>query len=212
MQFGHFLTILSELDGRSLPGIESHQKMIPKERNIPSMDKIKRSNPKKAGVMALFYPGDQAETHFLLTLRANYPGTHSSQISFPGGKIEKGDKDLAHTALRETCEETGVDPKAITIKKALSEMFIPPSNFLVQPYLGFSHTQPKFKPNHEVEKIIQVRLSDLLNDDAIGIKNLTTSYMKKIDVPCFYFDQNVVWGATAMMLSEIKDLIKLSFH
>jgi 8-oxo-dGTP pyrophosphatase MutT (NUDIX family) len=212
MQFGRFLSILSELEAHPLPGIEAHRKMIPELRTIPSMQEINRSQPSQAGVLALFYPDREKETRFLLTLRASYPGKHSSQVSFPGGKQEEGDPDLAHTALRETYEETGVDPKSIVIKKSMTKTYIPPSNFLVSPFLGLCPSKPQFRPNHEVSEIIQVKLSDLLDERTLDIKNLSTSYMESIDVPCFRFEGHVVWGATAMMLSEIKELIKLSFH
>ncbi|MCK5678858.1 MAG: coenzyme A pyrophosphatase, partial [Flavobacteriaceae bacterium] len=76
-------------------------------------------------------------------------------------------------------------------------------------FLGILNYTPKFTFNHEVEKVIEVKLSDLLNDESITIKNLSTSYMKNIDVPCYKLNNYTVWGATAMMLSEIKDLLKL---
>lgn len=212
MQFGRFLSILSQLESHPLPGIEAHRKMIPEIRTIPSLDEVQSYQPSPAGVLALFYPDREKETRFLLTLRASYSGTHSAQVSFPGGKREAGDPNLAYTALRETSEETGVHPKSIVIKKSMTETYIPPSNFLVSPYVGISSVMPDFKPNHEVKKIIQVKLKDLLDDSTIGLKNLSTNYMENIDVPCFHFDGHVVWGATAMMLSEIKELIKLSFH
>ena len=212
MEFGRFLEILSHLDRQPLPGIDSHHKMIPKVRMIPSEDEIRRSNPSRAAVLALFYPDSVRQTRFLLTLRATYPGAHSSQISFPGGKYDDSDLDLVRTALRETREETGVQAEQIVIKRSLSETYIPPSNFLVRPYLGYTKSMPDFVPNHEVKQIIEVKLSDLLSERSVGNKNLSTSYMKNIEVPCFLFNDHVVWGATAMMLSEIKDLIKLSFH
>jgi hypothetical protein len=78
--------------------------------------------------------------------------------------------------------------------------------------MGISSEMPEFRPNHEVREIIQVKLQDLLDETTLGLKNMSTSYMENIDVPCFHLDGHVVWGATAMMLSEIKELIKLSFH
>ena len=212
MEFGRFLEILANLDRKALPGIDSHHKMIPKVRMIPSEEEIRRSNLSKAAVLALFYPDTAKQTRFLLTLRASYRGAHSAQISFPGGKYDESDHDLLRTALRETCEETGLKPERIVIKRSLSETYIPPSNFLVRPYLGYTNYMPDFIPNHEVKEIIEVRVSDLLSEKSVGSKNLSTSYMKDIDVPCFLLNDHVVWGATAMMLSEIKDLIKLSFH
>lgn len=212
MQFGDFLSILSQLETQQLPGIQAHRRMIPEIRTIPSIKEVERAKPSQAGVLALFYPDLDKETRFLLTLRASYPGAHSAQVSFPGGKQEAGDLDLAQTALRETCEETGVRPDSILIKKTMTRTYIPPSNFLVSPFLGVSSELPVFKPNHEVREIIEVKLRDLLDENTVGVKNLSTSYMENIDVPCFHFEGHIVWGATAMMLSEIKELIKLSFH
>ena len=94
----------------------------------------------------------------------------------------------------------------------MTETYIPPSNFLVSPFVGFTESRPRFRPNHEVKEIIEVKLADLLDEKSTGVKNLSTSYMKNIDVPCYYLENHMVWGATAMMLSEIKELIKLGFH
>jgi 8-oxo-dGTP pyrophosphatase MutT (NUDIX family) len=208
MEFESFLSLISNIDRGNLGGFLSHKKMIPKERiNFPQQ-KIKELNPKKAAVLALFYPDLNKETKFLLTLRANYEGTHASQISFPGGKFDVSDFDLKHTALRETFEEVGIESKKVKILKQMSDTYIPPSNFLVSPFIGLHYETPVFNYNHEVEQLIEVKLSDLLNDRTIAIKNLSTSYMKNIDVPCYILNNYTVWGATAMILSEIKDFLK----
>ena len=138
--------------------------------------------------------------------RASYNGTHSSQISFPGGKKDSDDLNLEATALRETEEEVGIDRMAIEILRPLTKTYIPPSNFWVSPFLGFIKTTPIFKTNEEVDFLIEVPLSDLLDKRSLSLENLSTSYMKNIDVPCFKLNNYVVWGATAMILSEIKDL------
>ncbi len=208
MEFDSFISLISKLEPIKLGGFSSHKKMIPKQRINYTQESINKLNPKKAGVLALFYPNSQKETYFLLTLRANYNGAHASQISFPGGKFEKSDENLKNTALRETFEEVGVNSKDIIIKKQMSDTFIPPSNFLVSPFIGLLNKTPKFKPNHEVSKLIEVKLADLLNNKTITTKKLSTSYMKNIDVPCFKLNNYTVWGATAMMLSEIKDLLE----
>jgi len=150
-----------------------------------------------------------AKTKFVLMLRSNYKGVHSSQISFPGGKKEKADNNLKYTALRETEEEIGVLKTDITIIRELTKTYIPPSNFWVTPFIGFVQATPTFTTNYEVEKIIEISISDLIDEKSLSYKNLTTSYMKNIDVPCFKLNNYTVWGATAMILSEIKDLLKL---
>ena len=212
MEFDHFLSLISKLNRSERNGVRSHLKMIPKERQMPNLDEIQNKEIKRAAVLALFYPGNKNETLFLLTLRANYHGTHAAQISFPGGKFEESDQSLKKTALRETYEEVGVSMDQVIIKTKLTDTYIPPSNFLVRPYLGFTTRKPEFITNHEVEQVIEVKLTDLLDDSMVTTKNLTTSYMKNIDVPCFRFNNQTVWGATAMMLSEIKDLIKENLH
>jgi len=206
MEFDQFLSLISKLKASNIGGFSSHSKMIPKERVVHNQDEIENKNPKKAAVMALFYPGALSETMFLLILRADYDGTHSAQIGFPGGKYEKSDRQLETTALRETYEEVGVTMDQIKVKKRMTDIYIPPSNFMVRPYLGVIESTPTFKTNEEVDDIIEVRLADLLDEAYVSSKNLTTSYMEKIDVPCFEFNNHTVWGATAMMLSEIKDL------
>ena len=208
MEFDQFLSLIPKLEDSKPGGFESHLKMIPKERIIPAPDVIRDRNPKKAAVLALFYPDKYNETIFLLILRADYDGTHAAQISFPGGKFEKEDLKLKTTALRETYEEVGVRMDEIKVKKRLTDIFIPPSNFIVSPYLGIIESTPEFNINQEVEAVIEVKLVDLLNESFVSTKNLTTSYMENIDVPCFKLNKHIVWGATAMMLSEIKDLIK----
>ena len=94
MEFDHFLSLISKLSHSEKNGVRSHLKMIPKERQLPDLDKIQNKELKRAAVLALFYPGIKNETLFLLTLRANYPGTHAAQISFAGGKFEESDQSL----------------------------------------------------------------------------------------------------------------------
>ena len=154
MEFDYFLSLISEIDESHLGGYDSHIKMIPKERKIFNPDDLKKVKPRKAAVLALYYPDKENFTKFLLILRASYDGTHSSQISFPGGKFEKTDEYLEKTALRETWEEVGIDMSQVEIRKRLTDTFIPPSNFLVSPFIGSIDSRPEFKTNHEVEEII----------------------------------------------------------
>ncbi len=170
---------------------------------------IKKKNPKKAGVLALFYPNESRSTNLLLILRKTYQGVHSNQIGFPGGKREKEDLDIMHTALRETHEEVGVPPQQVSIIKSLSEIYIPPSNFEVQPFIGlYEDPKPFVLQESEVESLVEVSLLDFMDDKKIFTQKLSTSYAKNIDVPAFKLNGYTVWGATAMMLSEIRELLK----
>jgi 8-oxo-dGTP pyrophosphatase MutT (NUDIX family) len=168
---------------------------------------IKRA--KKAGVLALFYPDKNWKTHFILILRNTYNGVHSAQIGFPGGKVEEQDASLEATALRETFEEIGVPKNAMEVVRKLSEVYIPPSNFYVQPFMAITTQTPQFiKQDHEVEAIIEVPLKHFFDDANVISQKVCTSYSVEVEVPAFHLNNFVVWGATAMMLSEIKDLLK----
>ena len=207
MKFYHFKNNIKKLSTIPLGGMEAQFKLAPKIRLRYKEENIQAQNPKKAAVLALFYPNERGETCFLLTLRASYKGTHSSQISFPGGRIENGDNNLKDTALRETFEEVGVDAREVIIIKQFSDVYIPPSNFLATPFMGYLNQMPSFTVNHEVASTIDVLVSDLLNELNLSSTKLSTSYSKNIEVPCFKLNDHIVWGATAMMLSEIRDLL-----
>jgi 8-oxo-dGTP pyrophosphatase MutT (NUDIX family) len=208
MNFKNFTQKIEELKIKELGGLKAQFKMAPKLRLQYDQDKIAANKPRKAAVLVLFYPNKNNETCFLLTQRASYKGTHSAQISFPGGKIENSDKNLEQTALRETLEEVGVLPSSVEIIRELTDVYIPPSNFLATPFLGFVSERPNFVLNHEVALEIEVLVRDLLDDETLSSVTLDTSYMKKMEVPCFRINNHIVWGATGMMLSEIKELLK----
>ncbi len=180
---------------------------------LDALKKLARKDiaPRKAGVMALFYPKENRETHLLLILRNTYPGVHSNQIGFPGGKQEDTDKNLLHTALRETEEEVGVPPSQVTVVRELSQLYIPPSNFEVQPYIGLYHeARPFVVDTTEVAALVEVSLNQFMDESIVKQKIMTTSYASSIAVPAFILNGYTVWGATAMMLSEIKELFKQS--
>lgn len=208
MDFSDFKNKITQLKTHPLGGINSQFKLVPEMRINISEEQIKSNNPRKAAVMALFYPNKREKATFLLTQRASYKGTHSAQISFPGGKYDQQDITMQETALRELEEEVGVLRNSVKIIRKLSETYIPPSNFMVTPFIGFLDKKPKLLANNEVAELIEIEATELLNEKNITSTVMETSYMKEIEVPCFKFSNYVVWGATAMMLSEIKDLIK----
>ncbi|WP_338378857.1 CoA pyrophosphatase [uncultured Flavobacterium sp.] len=209
MLFSEFIKYVPKIEKEKLLSTDAHAKMAPLERisflkEINYLDK----KPKKAAVLMLFYPKNEI-THLALIVRNTYPGVHSSQIGFPGGKVELEDLDLRHTALRETHEEVGVHPEKVTIIKPFSEIYIPPSNFLVYPFMGISHEELEFIPDlDEVKRVLEFPLSLFLDDTTISNVKMTTSYATDIEVPAFMVEKYVVWGATAMMMSELKENIK----
>ena len=209
MIFTDFLNYVPKIAKENLIGEEAHQKMSPPER-LAFVEKMDPAtfNPRKAAVLMLFYP-KKAETHLVLILRNAYPGVHSSQIGFPGGKVEEFDTSLEATALRETHEEIGIAPEKISIVKAFSELYIPPSNFAVLPFLGYSCEELIFIPDpREVFGIIELSLVDFLDEKNFTTQLMETSYMKEIELPVFKFGDKIVWGATGMMLNELKEVLK----
>jgi len=208
MKFEDFTKNITQLKKIQLGGVEAQFKLAPEMRLAYDDKKITANNPKIAAVLALFYPNNNNNTSLLLTKRASYNGPHSNQISFPGGKIEKSDNNLSQTALRETFEEVGVSQEKVEILREITNVYIPPSNFLVTPFIGITKTKPMFKVNSEVAEIIEISFLDLLDDNNIGTIQITNSYMKETLVPSFNINGSVIWGATAMILSEIKEVLK----
>lgn len=209
MKFDTFVEFLPKIEKEKLLAIIAHQKMAPRER-LSSLHSTYYAdkNPRKAAVLLLVYPKKE-EAHLVLIVRNAYEGVHASQIAFPGGKEEVSDLDLSYTALRETEEEVGISMQKIDIIRAFSEVYIPPSNFLVVPFFGIAKEEIQFSLNpHEVKEIIELPLATLLNDDILVEVKMNTSYADEMTVPAFRIDAHVVWGATAMMLNEFKELLK----
>ncbi|HAH54577.1 MAG TPA: coenzyme A pyrophosphatase [Flavobacterium sp.] len=209
MDFQNFLEYVPKLVNVPLPAKEAHFKMVPFERieNLKNQD-LKSLNPKTAAVMMLLYPKNQ-RTHLVLIVRNSYKGVHSAQIAFPGGKYEDNDENFQNTALRETYEEIGIHPNQIEIIMPFTNLYIQASNFMVYPFLGICKEEIVFVPDgNEVVNIIELPLHVFLNDNSIVTTNMSTSYAKNIEIPAFKINEHIVWGATAMMLSELKEVLK----
>lgn len=209
MLFTDFVKYIPKIEKEILLSTDAHIKMAPMERiSYLKEAQYMEKNPRKAAVLMLFYPKNKI-THLALIVRNTYPGVHSSQIGFPGGKVEEYDSNLQQTALRETHEEVGVHPEKVKIIKTFSEIYIPPSNFLVAPFMGISHEELLFNPDlEEVKRVLEFSIVDFLDEKSITKVKMSTSYATDIEVPAFMVDKYVVWGATAMMMSELKETIK----
>lgn len=209
MDFQDFLNYVPKIAKESLPGESAHLKMAPPERRaiLKTLD-FETLNLRKAAVMMLVYPKN-GKAQLALILRNSYKGVHSSQIAFPGGKVEPTDTSLEDTALRETHEEVGISREQITVVMPFSNVYIPPSNFMVYPFLGYATEEILFLPDPaEVAGMIEFPLADFLDDRIIVNNRMATSYSESIDVPAFKIGEHYVWGATAMILSELKEVIK----
>ena len=211
MRFIAFEKVITEINKLSLPGLETQLKMAPSFRkNLIESFKLAQKSAKLAAVLVLFYPSDKGETNLVLILRKVYKGVHSAQVGFPGGKPEIDDASLLDTALRETWEEIGVSSDKITVLRELTSIYIPPSNFQVHPFVGISNKPLKFKlQKSEVEAVIEVSVSDFLNDNYEVTSKISDSNGTIHSVPAFKLKGQIVWGATAMVLKEIKSMLNL---
>jgi 8-oxo-dGTP pyrophosphatase MutT (NUDIX family) len=191
-----------------LPGYDAHERMMPVTRKTIYRDVVIPDDAKKSAVLILLYPTADG-LHFPLIERTEYPGVHSKQIGLPGGSWEEEDADYIATALRETEEEIGVNRHQIEVIGQLSALYIPPSNFWVQPALGFVPQVPSFIPDpSEVASIIETPLAVLTDPATAGESKIQHSSGAYLTVPSYIIQGHVVWGATAMMLSELSRLME----
>lgn len=191
-----------------LPGEEAQYQMAPISRKRLSDFSDRIRTARKSAVLIVLYPnGDSINT--ILIQRPNYEGVHGGQIAFPGGKFEEADQTLSNTALREANEEIGIDTGNIQIIGNLTDLYIAPSNFLVSPYIGFTNELNELIPNnYEVSKIIHTDLFNLNKEEIKGIKSIEQSNGYKIKTPYYEIEGFTVWGATAMMISELNAIVK----
>lgn len=200
-----FLTLINKLEKglqQPLPGREGQIIMAPDPFEEERFE-LYSMHARKAAVLILIYPG-LSGSRIPFIKRQVYVGAHSGQVSLPGGKWEETDIDLETTALRETEEELGVEANRINIMGELTQLYIPPSNILVKPFVAFIENEPVFKPDpREVARLISCDFSSLLDYKIRKEKLLELKGGSKINAPYFAICNEMVWGATAMILSEL---------
>ncbi len=188
-----------------LPGILAHRQMAPASRPLLDFREQDYPQAKKGSVLILFYPW-QNEIYTVLIKRPDYEGVHSGQVSFPGGKIEANETAEA-AALREANEEIGVDVSAVKIFNRLSNVYIPPSNFFVFPFLGYSTQRPHFIPEkNEVDYVIEMPVEIILDQKIKGSMEVIRGE-ETFHAPYYAIHEHKVWGATAILLSELEFLM-----
>jgi 8-oxo-dGTP pyrophosphatase MutT (NUDIX family) len=193
-----------------LPGAAAQANMAPEMVDGQPDRWQKVDGYREAGVLILLYPHRtqiHEGLHLVLTRRREYPGVHSGQISFPGGRRERGET-LHTTALREAQEEVGILPETVDVMGQLSSLYTPPSNFCIYPFVAFSPTRPSFQLDpREVAELIETPLSLLLAPASRKKEIWEFSNYGQRRVPFFDVFGHKVWGATAMILSEFLTLL-----
>ena len=190
---------------KELPGKSAQKIMLIKPRNpIKYSSNSECANP--AAVLILLFPVKQ-DIRFFLTKRTNVVQHHKGQISLPGGAWEEGEQ-LWETALRETNEEIGVCAERIQFMGALTPLFVPVTGFLIHPFVGWVDDKPETYPDPtEVESLFAVSVSALMDQNSCQREEQTIrDYV--FDVPYFLLNKQKVWGATSMVLSEFKTVLK----
>lgn len=189
-----------------LPGREAQFRMAASHRVPPGFNPDV-SRARIGGVLIALYP-DNGSVRTVLMKRPDYAGAHSGQVSFPGGKMEPSDADIIATALREAEEEVGLASGWVRVLGQLTELYIPVSNFLVHPVVGVLDRPPVLVPDEkEVERILLPDLTHFLRPDIIGQRSIPVMNGLRVNAPYYDVDGLVVWGATAMILSEFTQVL-----
>jgi len=190
-----------------LPGEEAQFRMAPTDR--PRMNEALSAAmlQRQSAVLLYLFP-QHGDWRIVLMKRPNYDGAHGGQVSIPGGQLEPGENHR-QAALREFEEETGISVGSGQLLGNLSELFIEPSNFLVKPFVAYATDRPCFNPDPgEVEEIIELLVPTLMSDVTVKRGKVRLSSGSWVETPYFSVDGHMVWGATAMILSELKEILR----
>ncbi|HEY5508817.1 MAG TPA: CoA pyrophosphatase [Paludibacter sp.] len=184
--------------------------MAPKHRVHDLIDKKDDARAaRKSAVLILFFR-ESNEMKMIMIRRSIYVGIHSGQIAFPGGRFETEDIDVQTTALREIEEEIGISRDDIEIIGRLSDIYVPPSNFLISVFVGYLYEKPTYKMQvREVDEVIEIPVSEFFKPDVIKQKDFYVNSIKEASNASYFDVSNVeIWGASAMVISELLDVLK----
>lgn len=189
----------------TLPGMEAQLKMAPPSRDILLRNTHHRKAARKASVLIPVFSYNH-ELHTLLITRNVYPGVHSGQVAFAGGKREAGDQSNEATALREAREEVGINPADVEVIGCLTDLYIPPSHFIVTPVVGYLRQVPRLTLDaSEVAEATFVSLRHLFSTETKQTQVIDTQ-AGPLETPAYCLDGLLIWGATAMIISELEQI------
>ena len=203
----HYQSLITKLKHQltqPLPGRPAQELMT--GRVLPLPDQIPK-DARPSGVLGLLFP-KAGELHLLFIRRTEDGSAHGGQISFPGGRQEDWDANLAATALREAQEEAGIMSGDVDMLGALTPLYIPVSNFIVYPFVGYSEMPPEYNlSEHEVAEVLEIAVNDLFDPQSKTKTTVRPSAVPGLilTVPAYQLaDKTIIWGATAMILSELE--------
>lgn len=199
-------TYLRDILQGELPDAEAHSKMLPPGRRLKTTTE-EASQVKLSSVLLLLFQ-ENGKLFTCLTRRPSTMTHHPGQISFPGGKVEKEDISAEMTALREANEEVGIIPDEVEILGKLSDLYVEVSQFSIHPFIAWANRKPDFVVNNnEVEELILFPVSDFVSNELISETEIET-VTGRLNVKYYPYNGEFIWGATAMILSELIEILK----
>jgi 8-oxo-dGTP pyrophosphatase MutT (NUDIX family) len=204
--FSETLHSLEERLSGPKPGLIAQLGMTPNPRPGHQVYYEVEDTSLKASVLVLFYPRE-GNLHLVFTRRTDNVDFHKGQISFPGGRLEAGE-GLEQAALREAQEELEIDPDSVRILGMLTPLYIPPSNYCIYPVVALTESRPDFRPSQiEVAELLEIPLDHLLSPQNVR-REMWAIMGADVEVPFYAFGEHKIWGATAMVLAELLEMIK----
>jgi 8-oxo-dGTP pyrophosphatase MutT (NUDIX family) len=192
----------------SLPGHLAHNRVMSYPRSTAFEARMLQPPPKESAVLFLLFPKED-RLHTLFIERPANQGTHSGQLAFPGGRLEAGE-DHRTAAIRESQEEVGLDPGQVEILGSLSPLYIPPSHFVVQPFVGYLEQEYPWNINpSEVVRVLPFPIERLLSSDSLTVQSVSLQAGgRSVEVQGYAIENRFIWGATAMMVHEFVEVMR----